>query len=214
MTLSYLVQARSIMKLSDPDSLPTNLRQAVVYRELAVGERLFRRGDSANNLFILETGRIHISRPTIEDKTATIQFAISGDILGEEAIFEKAYASSAIATIASRVIVFPVTLLTAMLSEHPELTKDLLEILLKKIKYFQNSMELREIRGAHQRVLQFLIYGANQEQVVNIDYPWQELALELGCTPATLSRALAKLEKAGSITRESNVIYLNDATAA
>lgn len=214
MTLSYLVQVRSIMKLSDPDSFPANLRQAIAYRELAVGQRLFRRGDRAKNFFILETGRIRLTRPTIENKTATIQFAKSGDIVGEDAIFETVYASSAIATTTSRVIVFPVTLLISMLPEQPELSKDLLSILLQKIKYFQNNMELREIRAAHQRVLQFLTYSADQEHAINIDYPLQEVALELGCTPATLSRALTKLEKEGSITRQSNVIYLNDSTAA
>lgn len=202
------------MKLSDPDSLPTKLRQAIIYRELAVGERLFRRADAANSFFILEAGRIRLTRPTIENKTATIQFANPGDLVGEDAIFETAYASSAIATIASRVIVYPATLFFSLLQEYPNLTKDLLAILLQKIKYFQNNMELREIRAAHQRVLQFLIYGADQEQVINIDHPLQEIALELGCTPATLSRALAKLEQQGSITRQSNVIYLNDSTAA
>ncbi len=202
------------MKFSDPDSFPAKLREAIAERELAVGERLFRRGDAANSFFILKQGRIRLTRPTIENKTATIQFAKPGDLIGENAIFESAYPCSAIATVASRVIVYPVQHLSVMLQEYSELTQDLLAILLSKIKYFQNNMELREIRAAHQRVLQFLIYEADQDKVVNIDHPLQEIALQLGYTPATLSRALSKLEQGGSITRQSNVIYLNSSTAA
>lgn len=202
------------MKFSDPDSVPAKLRETIADRELALGERLFRRGDKANSFFILKQGRIRLTRPTIENKTATIQFAKPGDIIGENAIFESAYPCTAIATIASKVIVYPVKDLTIMLQEYPELIKDLLGILLPKIKYFQNNMELREIHAAHQRVLQFLIYEADQDQVVNIDHPLQEIALQLGYTPATLSRALSKLEQSGSITRQSNVIYLNSSTAA
>lgn len=202
------------MKFSDPDSFPDKLRQAIAERELAVGERLFRRGDKAISFFILEQGRIRLTRPTIEHKTATLQFAKPGDIVGENAIFETAYSCSAIATVPSRVIVYPAKHLTSMLQEYPELIADLLAILLQKINYFQNNMELREVCAAHQRLLQFLNYAADQERVVNIDHPLQEIALQLGYTPATLSRALAKLENEGSITRQSNVIYLNDSTAA
>ena len=57
-------------------------------------------------------------------------------------------------------------------------------------------------------------YAADQDRIVNIDHPLQDIALELGYTPATLSRALTKLEQGGSITRQSNLIYLNDSTAA
>lgn len=202
------------MKFSDPDSFPAKLRQIIAERKLAVGERLFRRGDAANSFFILKQGRIRLTRPTIENKTATIQFAKPGDIIGENAIFESAYPCSAIATVASKVLVYPAQHLGIMLEECPELTKDLLAILLPKIKYFQNNMELREIRAAHQRVLQFLIYEAGRDKVVNINHPLQEIALQLGYTPATLSRALSKLEQNGSITRQSNVIYLNSSTAA
>ena len=212
--LSYLIPAISFMKFSDPESLPTKLRQKITYRELAVGERLFRRGDAAVSFFILETGRIRLTRPTIENQTATLQFAEPGDLVGENAILETVYPCSAIATVASRVICYPETYLTAMLQDYPELIEDLLGILLQKIKYFQKNMELREIRAAHQRVLQFLIYAANNDQVVNIDHPLQDIALQLGYTPSTLSRALSKLEDEGSITRQSNVIYLNPSTAA
>ncbi|MEM8673490.1 MAG: Crp/Fnr family transcriptional regulator [Cyanobacteria bacterium P01_G01_bin.67] len=202
------------MKFSDPDSFPPRLRQKVAYRNLAIGERLFRRGDTADSFFIVETGKISLSRPTIEHKTATLQFAQSGDIIGENAIFEAAYPCSAIAMVASRVIVYPRTFVTEILPTHPRLIEDLLAIMYQKITYFQNNLEFREIRAAHQRVLQYLIYAADANKVVKIDLPMHNIARQLGFAPATLSRALLRLETEGSITRESNVIHLNRSTAA
>ncbi|MEM7593702.1 MAG: Crp/Fnr family transcriptional regulator [Cyanobacteria bacterium P01_A01_bin.83] len=204
------------MRLSDPDSLPSRLRRKITYRNLAVGERLFRIGDSAESFFIVDQGRISLSRPTIENKKAVLQFAKLGDIIGENAIFEAAYTYSAIAIDDSRVIVYPQNFITEILHTHPELIADLLRLTHQKITYFQNSLELREIRAAHQRVLQFLIYAADANKAVKLDLSLHNVARQLGFAPATLSRALLKLETDGSITREreSNVIYLNSSTAA
>lgn len=202
------------MRFSDPDGLPAELRQRAVYRELAVGEKLFGKGDAANSFYMIETGRISLSRPTIESKIATLQFVQPGEIVGESAIFQAAYNCDAIAIIPSRIIMYREIYLNEILEQYPELIEDLLSIMLQKINHLQNSMELREIRAAHQRVLQFLIYAADSQKAVNIDIPLQEVAHQLGFAPATLSRALLKLETEGSITRQSNVIYLNRSTAA
>ncbi|WP_019506661.1 Crp/Fnr family transcriptional regulator [Pleurocapsa sp. PCC 7319] len=203
------------MKFFDPHSLPTPIKNKITYRNLAVGERLFRRGDAAVNFFILATGRIRLIRPTINNQNATLQFAEPGGILGEDAIFESAYSSSAIATVASKVIVYPSSYLLSILQEYPDLVEDLLKMLLEKIKYFQTNMELREIRAANLRVLQYLNYAAdNEHKIVNLNCPLQDIAAQIGFTPATFSRTLSQLEAEGSITRQSDVIILNDSNAA
>lgn len=203
------------MKFSSPESLPAQLRDQITYRDLAVGERLFRRGDAAINFFVLETGRIRIVRPTIDNKTATLQFVEPDNILGENALFDNAYYCSAIANVTSRVIVYPQSCFISILQYYPELVEDFLAMLIQKIKYFQTNVELREIRAAHQRVLQYLKYAANFERkVVDLDRPLQDIAAQIGFTPATLSRALTKLETEGLITRQFNAIILSDFTAA
>ncbi len=202
------------MKFSNFNSLPASLRKNVSYRDLAQGERLFRRGDTAKHFYILVGGRIWIVRPTIENRTATLQFARAGDIVGENAFFEDAYSCSAIADVPSRVIVYERSCLTQAIENHPELTEDLLKRLTQKIDYFKSNLELREVRAAHQRVLQYLRYAADpQLKTIHLDYPLQDIARQLGFTPATLSRALSKLEKDGFITRESNSITLNNGAA-
>ena len=199
------------MKFSLPHSLPTEIRSNIFCRDLAVGERLFRRGDAATNFFIVESGRIRLVRPTIANKTATLEFVESGDIVGESAFFAEAYSFSAIAMVASRVIVYPKIYLTSILQNHSELVEDLLRILINKIQYFQTNIELREIRTAQQRVLQYLNYAAESDRnIINLDRPLQDIAVQLGLTPATLSRTLSKLEIEGSITREPNTIILNE----
>ena len=202
------------MKFSQPNSLPTLLREQVSYRNLTEGERLFRRGDAARYLYVVETGRIWLVRPTIENKTATLQFADSGDLVGENALYEDVYSYSAIANVASRVIVYDRSCLPQIITNYPELVEDLLQKLIHKISYYQNNLELREIRAAHQRVLQYLRYIPNSQlETIHLDYPLQDIARQLGFTPSTLSRALSRLEEDGFITRESNAIVLHNDVA-
>ena len=201
------------MKFSNPNSLPPQIRERITFRDLAQGERLFRRGDAARFFYVLVTGRIWLVRPTIENRRATLQFAQPGDILGENALFEDAYPCSAIAQVPSRVIVCDRSCRIEIM-EYPELVEDLLQKLTQKIDYYKNNLELREIRAAHQRVLQYLKYIADpQLKTIHLNYPLQDIARQLGFTPATLSRALSKLEAEGFITRQSNVITLNDFVA-
>ena len=201
------------MQFSNPNSLPTSIRERVSYRNLAKGERLFRRGDAAKYIYILETGRIWLVRPTIENKTATLNFARSGDLVGEDALFEDAYSYSAIANVASRVIVYDRSCLPQIIQNYPDLIEDLLQRLTQKISLYQAYVELREIRAAHQRVLQYLRYIASNLKTIHLDYPLQDIARQLGFTPATLSRALSKLEEDGFISRELNEIVLHDDVA-
>ena len=202
------------MNFSNPDSLPPLLREQVTYRDLSQGERLFRREDAARYIYILATGRIWLVQPTIENKTATLQFAKPGDIVGENALFEDVYVCNAIANVASRVIVYNRSCFTQIIENYPDLVEDLLRKLTQKISYYQTNIELREIRAAHQRVLQYLRYVAEpQLQTIHLDYPLQDIARQLGFTPATLSRALSKLEEDGFITRESNLIILRNEVA-
>ena len=202
------------MNFSNPNSLPTPLRKQVSYRNLAKGERLFRIGDAAKYIHIIETGRIRLVRPTIENRIASLEFARSGDLVGENALFEEVYSCSAIANVVSRVIVYDRSCLPQIVQHYPSLIEDLLQRLTQKIGCYQTNLELREIRAAHQRVLQYLRYVADPNlQTIHLDYPLQDIARQLGFTPATLSRALSKLEENGFITRKSHEIVLHDEVA-
>ena len=199
------------MNFSNPNSLPTSLREQVSYRNLVKGERLFRRGDAAKYIHIIKTGRIRLVRSTVENRIASLEFARAGDLVGENALFEEFYSYSAIANVVSRVIVYDRSCLPQIIEHYPDLVEDLLRKLTQKINYYQTNLELREIRAAHQRVLQYLRYVADPNfRTIHLDYPLQDIARQLGFTPATLSRALSKLEEDGFITRQSDRIVLHE----
>jgi CRP-like cAMP-binding protein len=204
------------MNLFTPNRLPPELRQAIVSRTLATGQYLFRQGDSATSFFTVETGRLKIFRHTPEQRVVTLQIARAGGSFGESALFSDFYSYSAGAEVPSHVIAYPKQPLLAVLRDYPDLAEDFMTLLVAKKEALVLQLELRDIRAAHTRVLQYLRYLAqpNDTTVVRFDRPLKNIAADLGLTPATLSRALARLEREGMIIREHSLITLRDSSAA
>jgi CRP/FNR family transcriptional regulator, dissimilatory nitrate respiration regulator len=204
------------MDLLTFETLPIALQQAVYTRDLQPGQRLFRQGDAATALFVVEAGRLRLARSAIDQQTIALQFVGAGQSAGDAALFSTAYSYTAIAETDARVIVYPKRELVIALREFPELAEAVITRLLEKINSLEISLELKGIRSAHQRLLryfQFLATSASAN-VVQLDRTWKTIADELGFTPDTISRALAKLERDRIISRDQQRITLHDSSAA
>lgn len=201
------------MELLNIDSLPSRLGNATAGYSFTAGQRLFRQGDRPINFYLIESGRVKLVRYTIEGRTVVLQVIRSGESLGENALKSNVYSCTAIAEVASIAIVYPQPLLRETLSEYPDLAENLTEKLVEKIQSLEVSLELLQIKAAHQRLLQYLKYKAvssDNETIVNLDQPLKELAAELGLASRTCARALARLEQEGIITRQAGSITLRN----
>jgi CRP/FNR family transcriptional regulator, dissimilatory nitrate respiration regulator len=198
------------MDLLTLDSLPEDLRDAIAFQYIAAGETLFRQTELASAFFIVETGRVKLVRYTGADKMVTFQIAGAGDSLAEIALFSDTYPCTAIAQVDSRVIVYPKEQLLSALRNNSDLADNFMAILTRQIQALKVRLELREIRSAGERVLQYLRYLTQPDTptIVTFNHPLKDIAAELGLTPETLSRALARLETEGKITRVSRQIEI------
>jgi CRP/FNR family transcriptional regulator, dissimilatory nitrate respiration regulator len=200
------------MNLLTFDDLPPDLRSAIATRELVPEQILFRQGDYASALFIVKTGRLKVARLTSEQRWVTLQIARPNESFGEAAIVSEFYPYTAIAEINSQVVVYPQRTLLLALQHNPDLAQDLMARLIRKNLALMTQLELRDIRSAHWRVLHYLRYLTKPDypQLINFDRPLKSVATDLGLAPATLSRALTRLEREGIIVREQNSIKLQD----
>ena len=198
------------MKLLNIDVLPSYLRQAIATQELSEEQKLFWQGDLAQAIFIVKTGRVKIVRYKSCSEIVRIGTARAGDILAETALFSCRYTNTAIAETTSQVIVYPKKLFLETLRSYPDLAQDFMAILIGKNQCLQNHLELRDIKTAHERVLQYLRHLAqdSNQTSVKLDRPLKDIAAELGFTPETLSRALKQLERNGMISRFQSDIAL------
>lgn len=206
------------MKLDIIDSLPDILRNNALTFNIVKGQRLFRKGDRADYLYLIQQGRFQeVSYPN-ENEMAVLQILNNGETLGETSLLSEVYLSTVISQTNSQVIAYPKSILLETLGQSPLLIEAVLEILIQKIHELQMRLEWRNISVADRRVLEYLKHeleklseNRDDSQTFTLNTPLQEIAAELGFVPGTLSRALAKLEAERTIARDRNRITLIDA---
>ena len=197
------------MELSVPDSLPSQLQDRASYQNLVAGQVLFHYRDPAEYIFALEIGRIRLVRYTGEGNLVVFQIVRAGESFAESALFTQLYHCNAVVEVPSRVICYPKTLVWEVLQTHPDLALNLLRRFDRKSQFLKKLLELRSIRSARDRLLQYLLFSASPgETRIAFDRPYKDIASELGLSPETLYRTLAKLEREEIITRNGRQIKL------
>lgn len=198
-----------MMNLSVPDSLPSQLQNGAIYQNLVAGQTLFHFRDPAEYIFALEVGRIRLVRYTREGNLVVFQIVRATESFAESALFSELYNCNAIAEIPSRVVAYPKTTVTEVLQHNPDLTLSLLRRFERKSQSLKQLLELRSIRSARDRILQYLLFSTNSgETRIDFDRSYKDIATELGLSPETLYRTLAELEREAIITRNGRQIEL------
>jgi CRP-like cAMP-binding protein len=97
----------------------------------------------------------------------------------------------------------------------PLLTEALMARLAHQLQELRARMELRNVRSARERVLQYFRLRAGfRGRSIAIEGQLQDIAAEIGMTREALYRALARLEAEGSITRTETAIVLKKSDGA
>jgi CRP/FNR family transcriptional regulator, dissimilatory nitrate respiration regulator len=91
----------------------------------------------------------------------------------------------------------------------PALAEAFVARLARQLQELRTRMELRNIRSARDRVLQYVrLRAANHGRSISIEGQLQDIAAEIGITREAMYRTLAALEAEGLLTRTETVIML------
>ena len=190
-------------------ALPASLEAGSVVRTLARGELLFRQGDRAGAIYKVESGRLRLIRRTIDDHLVILHTARRGEFFAEASLFAEAYHCDAVATAQSRVRVYPKAIVMGALRTDYSLAEAFMARLARQLQELRARMELRSIRSARDRVLQYLWLRAGvHARSIAIEGQLQDIAAEIGMTREALYRNLATLEAEGCLTRTETAILL------
>jgi CRP-like cAMP-binding protein len=186
-----------------------SLEAGSVIRELVAGEVLFEHGDRAAAIYKVESGRLRLVRRTIDDHLVILHTARRGEFFAEASLFAETYHCDAVAAAPSRIRVYPKAKVMEALRTDPLLATAFMARLAHQLQELRARMELRNIRSARERVLQYLRLRTDLDgRSIAIEGQLQDIAAEIGITREALYRTLAALEAEGSITREGSAIAL------
>jgi CRP-like cAMP-binding protein len=200
---------------SPADALPRSLEAGSIVRDLRAGEVLFRQGDRAAAIYRVERGRLRLVRRTVDDHLVILHTARRDEFFAEASLFADTYHCDAVAAAPSRIRVYSKARVMAVLRKEPALAEAFMARLAHQLQDLRARMELRNIRSARERVLQYFRLRAGlRGHSIAIEGQLQDIAAEVGMTREALYRTLAALERDGSLTRRDREIVLNKSGGA
>lgn len=189
--------------------LPEEFVENCPIRGIAQNECLFHRGEAAFAIFEVIKGQLRLVRDTVEGRQVVMNTSTAGDLVAEAALFANEYHCDAIAAEETSVRILDKNKLLALFRNDPELAERFLSVMAHQVQRLRAKLELRNIRSARERLIQFLLLSTESDgRTVPIPGTLKDLAMELGLTHETLYRTLAKMEKEGLVERKPTALVL------
>jgi len=197
-----------------PDSLAARLlaalrRSRLTRHRVGRGAAVFRQGDPAAAVFLVETGRVRLVRVLADGMPLVLYVAEAGESFAEASLSAAQYHCDAVAETDAVVLALPKADLLAALAADPAECVALMLALASQVRDLRARLELRNIRSATARVLAWLgLHASGNPPRVPIRRSWTQVAAELGLTREAVYRALALLERQGRINRGPGLVCL------
>jgi CRP-like cAMP-binding protein len=196
-------------------ALPPALEALSVVRELASGEILFEQGAPAAAIYRVEGGRLRLIRRSVDDHLVILHTARRGELFAEASLFAERYHCDAVAAAPSRIRVYPKARVLEALRAEPAFAEAFMARLAHQLQDLRARMELRNIRSARERLLQYCRLRAGVcGRRVAIEGRLQDIAAEIGISREVLYRTLSALEAEGAVTRTDTEIILTSSEQA
>lgn len=192
------------------EHLPPVLLESSLRHNLKQDELLYRHGERAACVYLLEYGRLRMFSVDSEGRSVPLYVVRPGECVSEAALFSEIVCGNVAAEVRSRVRCFQKGPLLEMLGNNPELSLRYMMEMAQRFNDLRVRLELRNLRSARQRVLQYLITSAPVGKCdIIVDRPLKSIADDLGLTPESFYRTLAQLASERVVTRTKKLIILH-----
>lgn len=178
------------------------------YIELAPNEYLYRRGNSADRLFCLESGSLmRIQSEGDTDKQIALDFVPKGEVIGLEGFKSGIYEVDVKALTPVRVAFVAKAKVEELMHQDFNFKLAVLKVLCQQVALVQNRGLKVLNKNVRQRLALILLeiqkaYGQTSE----IHFPIEEMAHYLGTSLRNLRRTLEDLNQEGFIIKDGNKV--------
>ena len=172
------------------------------------GEMIFLAEDELEQLFVLHTGKVKITRISEAGKEQVLRILEPGDFMGETALFTHTpLSSNAEAMEATEICLVKGSEFRKLLLKYPDIALKVLEEFSRKTEQTEQLVEQIGLHDTGQRVAAILVQLAEEQepggsQSIHLSVSKKDLASQIGTTRETLSRKLSAFQKQGLIEME------------
>lgn len=196
--------------LSDEDL--DALSELAVSRSFEAGHYIFWEGDAPAHFFVVASGRVKVLKHSSLGKEFVVAFFGPGEVFGEVAVFEgRPYPASAQAISDAEVLAIGMGDFLAFLSEHPEVSLSIINMLGGRLRDAQNRLNALAGERAEQRVAKTLLM-LSSKLGQSLPFTRQEIADMSGTTIETTIRVMSRMKSGGIIRSRRGKIDVLDET--
>lgn len=160
---------------------------------------IFNEGENAKMMYYLVSGKIKLSKISLDGKETIIKLVEPNEIFAAVAACENdTYPVTATASEKSELLGFNINAINALAAKNHDFTMELFIYATDRIKYLLNVIDGLSSKNARGRLIEYLKNlsekaSENNETSFRLPLAKNELALLLGSTPETISRLFTKL---------------------
>lgn len=170
------------------------------------GDALFRVGDCPEELYFVCDGELALIRHSRNGQEIVLQRTPSG-FFAEASIESRRYHCDGVAKERSRVFVLPMAAFRETLASNPSFRAAWIKLLAGEIQRLRTQRERLGLRSLEERIVHY-IESEGSDGAIELDRPLKAWALDLGVTHEALYRALARMIRAGLLSRRGRRLGL------
>lgn len=176
------------------------LTPLLIHLEFNKGEELFHPGEKSDQLYIINEGKVKISRISPEGKEQVISVLEVGDFIGEKAIFnDEETTDHATALEYSKICIIKRDDLLSHMEKNPKTSIKIVQALSQKLNDAEQLVEWVSIRSAEWRLAKTLLDYMDKNNIFTFTTTKALFASQLGMTQETLSRKLSDFKASNYI---------------
>jgi CRP/FNR family transcriptional regulator len=207
-------------------SLPVHDRATIagdfVRRTYPRGETIFRTGDPGTHLYLIESGRIKITRVSPDGREALVAIIGQGEIFGELALFDAGLRTADARTMEPTVLqALSHDVFRRYVLGHPEIAWQMFRILAMRLRAADETIQDVVFFDVPGRVARRLLDLAQRHgsrvngDSLRIDVPitQEEIAQMIGASRESVNKALGNFIERGWVSLDERIYTIRDAAA-
>ncbi|WP_136795867.1 MULTISPECIES: Crp/Fnr family transcriptional regulator [Desulfosediminicola] len=193
------------------------VEKIAIERTFGRGETVFFEGDEGNGFYIVKSGKIKISKVSLQGKEQILGIFNAGEPFGEVPVFHgQPFPANAESLAKTTLLFFPRKEFVAILNRTPSIALNMLATLSMRLRQFTSQIEALSLKEVPARLASYLLYLSSEQggsDTVELQISKGQLASLLGTIPETLSRIFARMSEEGLIEVQGKTIRLLDKEA-
>ena len=181
-----------------------------VRRDLKRNDVLFREGEEATELFVVESGRVAIANRSDDGRESLVALMEAGDLFGEMGLFDGIRSADARALETSTVVAVPYTPLREALDRQPTALWSVVELLARRIRAVDEALADTVFLDVPGRTAKRLLELAGDGDQFQLPVTQEELASMVGASRERVNKAISQFVRLGWLEQQDRVYRITN----